>query len=74
MVWQPDVHTVIDVRAVNSLVVNGEIADPAPTPYPRYMDYLKVCRTISRRCDRSLRAVDRALYQANGRSSGTAAT
>ncbi len=68
MVWQPGVHTVIDVRAVNSLVVNGEIADPAPNMYPPYVDYLKVCRTISQRCDRSLRTVDRALYQANGRN------
>jgi hypothetical protein len=66
MVWQPDVHTVIDVRAVNSLVVNGGIDDPKPNPYPPYIEYLKVCRAISKRCGRSLRTVDRALYQANG--------
>lgn len=67
MSWQPDVHTVIDVRAVNSLVVNNEIADPTPKLYPPYRDYLTVCRAISRRCDRSLRTVDRALYRADGR-------
>ncbi|OBK77570.1 hypothetical protein [Mycobacterium sp. 1274761.0] len=70
MVWQPELHTVIDVRAVNSLVAHGEIADPAPHPYPPYMDYLNACRAISRRCDRSLRTVDRALYKANGRRAG----
>lgn len=71
MVWQPDVHTVVDVRAVNSLVANGEIADPAPKPYPPYMDYLRVCRSISQRCGRSLRTVDQALFRANGRPAGT---
>lgn len=69
MVWQPDVHTVIDVRAVNSLVAFGAIADPGPRRYPPYMEYLFVCRAISRRCDRDLRTVDRALYRANGRAS-----
>jgi hypothetical protein len=71
MVWQPDEHTVIDARAVKSLVAEGEIADPAPNPYPPYMDYLKVCKAISQRCGRSLRTVDRALYTANGRRTGT---
>ena len=66
MVWQPNVHTVIDVRAVKSLVANGEIADPAPKLYPPYIKYLSVCKEISRRCCRSLRTVDRALYQADG--------
>jgi hypothetical protein len=70
MVWQPDVHTVIDVRAVKSLVAHGEIPDPAPKSYPRYMDYRKVCRSVAERCERSLRTVDRALYQANGRAAG----
>jgi hypothetical protein len=67
MVWQPEKHTVIDVRAVKSLVVNGEIDDPNLSQYPPYMDYLKVCRAIGDRCNRSLRIVDRALYQAKGR-------
>lgn len=67
MVWKPKVHTVIDVRAVNSLIVNRELTDPAPL----YPDYLKACRKVSQRCGRSLRIVDRALYKANGRSADT---
>ena len=66
MVWRPELHTVIDVRAAASLVAFGEIDDPAPEPYPPYMDYLLVCKTISQRCDRDLRTLDRALYRANG--------
>jgi hypothetical protein len=68
MVWQPDQHTVIDVRAVKSLVVNGLMPDPAPNMYPPYMEYLAVCKAIGERCRRSLRLLDRALYQANGRT------
>ncbi len=71
MVWQPDQHTVIDVRAVKSLVNNSEIDDPAPDLYPPYMKYLDKCKEISKRCGRSLRTVDRALYKANGRPVGT---
>jgi len=72
MVWNPDEHTVIDVRAVKSLVENGEIGNPAPDAYPPYMDYLAACNAISQRCDRCLRTVDRALYEANGRPGGAA--
>lgn len=64
--WNPRQHTVIDVRAVNSLFVSGEIRDPAPKMYPPYMDYLMTCTAISERCGRSLRTLDRALYMANG--------
>ncbi len=67
MVWQPDEHTVIDVRAVASLVANDEIKNPAPKDYPPYIEYLDVCKAIAARCGRSLRTVDRALYEANGR-------
>ena len=35
MVWNPKEHTVIDVRARNSLVAHEEIPDPAPNTYPR---------------------------------------
>ena len=66
MVWQPDQHTVIDVRAVRSLVKNGEIPDPAPEDYPAYIDYLAVCKAISKRFDCALRKLDRALFEANG--------
>ena len=50
-VWQPEVHTVIDVRAVNSLVKNQEIPVPGDK-YPPYMEYLTVCKAISQRCCR----------------------
>jgi hypothetical protein len=66
MAWQPDQHTVIDVRAVKSLVKNGEIPDPAPEDYPPYMEYLAVCKAISKRFNRDLRKLDRALFEANG--------
>ena len=67
MVWQPDEHTVLDVRAVKSLVKNNEI--PAPQrKYPPYMEYLSACKAISERCGRSLRVLDRALFEANGRT------
>jgi hypothetical protein len=66
MVWRPELHTVIDVRAIASLVACGEIVDPAPKAYPPYMDYLLVCEAISQRCGRDLRTLDRALYRANG--------
>ncbi|CAN5682699.1 hypothetical protein BH10ACT9_BH10ACT9_18160 [soil metagenome] len=68
MVWRPDLHTVIDIRAVASLVHMGEMADPSPNMYPPYMDYLELCRSIAERCNRSLRELDRALFEANGRT------
>lgn len=67
-VWRPEVHTVIDVRAVNSLVKKLEMPDPGAGKYPPYMEYLSVCKAISQRCGRDLRVVDRALYAANGRT------
>lgn len=67
-VWNPEQHTVIDVRAVNSLVTHGEIPNPAPRKYPPYIRYLTVCKDLARRCNRDLRTVDRALYEANGRA------
>jgi hypothetical protein len=65
MVWKPEVHNVIDVRAVASHVACGEIDDPATNSYPPYLSYLSVCKAISERCGRDLRTVDRALYGAN---------
>lgn len=67
-VWRPELHTVIDVRAVNSLVKNHELPDPGVNKYPPYMEYLSICKAISHRCGRDLRVVDRALYAANGRT------
>jgi hypothetical protein len=72
MVWNPEEHTVIDVRARDSLVNNDEIANPAPDTYPPYPQYLAACKAISQRCGRCLRTVDRALYEAKGRPAATA--
>jgi hypothetical protein len=66
MVWNPQEHTVIDVRARNSLVAHKEIPDPAPNTYPSYVDYLTACQRIRQRCGCDLRTLDRALYAANG--------
>lgn len=71
MVWRQDEHTVIDVRAVNSLVKNDEIDDPGTGHYPPYVEYLNKCREIAKRCERDLRIVDRAVYEANGRPART---
>jgi len=72
MVWQPDQHTVIDVRGRHVAGSQRRDRRPAPDTYPPYMEYLAVCKAISQRCSRSLRTVDRALYEANGRPAGTA--
>jgi hypothetical protein len=66
MAWNPDQHTVIDRRAVKSLVAHEEIPNPAPNLYPPYLDYLAVCQEVSRRCGRCLRKVDHALWAAQG--------
>lgn len=68
MVWQPDEHTVIDVRAVKSLVAQEGMSDPGAGKYPPYVEYLTLCKEIAQRCNRSLRVLDRALYAANGRT------
>lgn len=68
MVWQPDEHTVIDVRAVKSLVAYEGMSDPGAGKYPPYVEYLTLCKEIAQRCNRSLRVLDRALYAANGRT------
>jgi hypothetical protein len=59
MVWDKNRHTVIDVNAVKALFEHSEIN----TQTPSYMEYLAVCQEISRRCERSLRTVDQALYE-----------
>lgn len=65
-VWNPHKHTVIDVRARNSLVAHNEIPNPAPNTYPLYVEYLAACQSIRQRCGCDLRTLDRALYAANG--------
>lgn len=68
MVWQPEEHTIIDVRAVKSLVAHEGMEDPGARKYPPYVAYLALCKEIAQRCNRSLRILDRALYAANGRT------
>ncbi|STZ73040.1 Uncharacterised protein [Mycolicibacterium fortuitum] len=68
MVWQPEEHTIIDVRAVKSLVAHEGMDDPGAGKYPPYVEYLLLCKEIAQRCNRSLRVLDRALYAANGRT------
>jgi hypothetical protein len=66
MTWDDDVHTVIDRRAVKSLEKHGEIAPVPADTLPPYLEYLAVCQRIRQRCGCDLRALDRALYKANG--------
>lgn len=66
MVWNDTLHTVIDRKAVNSLVQQGMIPKPPDGKLPPYLDYLAVCQRIRQRCGCDLRVLDRALYKANG--------
>lgn len=66
MVWNDKLHTVIDRKAVNSLVQQGMIPKPPKGKLPPYLDYLAVCQRIRQRCGCDLRVLDRALYKANG--------
>ncbi len=72
MAHNPEVYTVMDVRAINSLTWplklwskedQGTKASSLEWP-----DYLDRCRAIASRTSRSLRTVDRALYASNGRA------
>ncbi|WP_301123016.1 hypothetical protein [Mycolicibacterium fortuitum] len=46
-VWEPEVHTIIDVRAVSSLVKNGETPHPGAAKYPPYVEYLAMRKAVS---------------------------
>lgn len=63
-VWSPDAFTVIDVRAVDTLKANREVEG-----WPRYVEYLRICRRLAESCGTDLRTLDRALYRANGATS-----
>ena len=69
--WCPDLYTVIDVRAVKSLVAEGELEKTKGLP--AYMSYLTACRELAAHCHCDLRTLDRALWQANGRHVGSVA-
>lgn len=63
-VWAPERHTVLDVRSVAALKALGELRGVQSFEgYPRYVDYLKVCRSISERLRVGLRDLDRALWR-----------
>ena len=66
--WRPDLYTVIDVRAVKSLVAEGALEESKNLP--PYMTYLNICRELAADCQCDLRTLDRALWQANGRPVG----
>lgn len=62
--------TVMDRRAIKSLVCLGQW-DPTvqgtTASATHWIEYLRECRKISERTNRSLRTVDHALYQSRGR-------
>jgi hypothetical protein len=71
MVWDPERHTVLDVRAVAALerlqrrrLLEEEVPERDGL-YPPYPDYLQCCRAIARRLGVSLRQLDRALWKWN---------
>jgi len=71
MAQKPDVFTVMDGRAINSLIWlqrwSAERQGTAASAL-RWLEYLDQCRDISARTSRSLREVDRALYTSDGRA------
>jgi hypothetical protein len=65
---RPETFTVADVRALTTLRAIGYVP-PGPSTF-RLSDwepYVRICRRIATRCERSLREVDQALWAANGR-------
>jgi len=60
-VWQPETHTVMDVRSLGALDALGEL--PSGDVAVAYPEYLQVCRGISRRLRVDLRSLDRALWR-----------
>ncbi len=65
MTSDPDRFTVIDRRAKRSLAALGELQTSPERG--EWLNYLESCRDLSRRTLVGLRAVDRALFWANGR-------
>jgi len=70
MAHKPNQFTVMDVRAIQSLIWlqrwSAE-AQGAKASSLRWPDYLDQCRDISTRTSHTLRTVDRALYMSRGR-------
>jgi len=55
----PQKYTIIDFRAVESLGVR----DGSTYSIDFYLGYLRKCRELAKRCNTSLRTLDRALWQ-----------
>jgi hypothetical protein len=68
MARDPARYTVMDVRAIRSLTTLGLWSEQQGTRASClfWPDYLVICRELASRADRPLRAVDRALWAANG--------
>jgi hypothetical protein len=71
MARDPSRYTVMDVRAINSLIALGFWSENQGTRASclTWPDYLSVCRNLAALTHRSLRIVDRALWSANGQAS-----
>lgn len=71
MVWDPERHTVLDVRAfaaLERLQRRGLLEEEVPEReglYPPYPAYLQCCRAIAGRLGVNLRDLDRALWKWN---------
>ena len=69
MAHDPERYTVMDIRALRSLISLGlwsKGAQGSQASGLRWLDYLHVCRDLAQRTNRSLRTIDRALWAANG--------
>jgi hypothetical protein len=68
-VFRPDTYTVMDVRAWNSLKAHGLMAGMDKYSWRAiWVPYLSTCRKLATQLEVNLRQLDRALYQANGRT------
>lgn len=68
----PQRYTVMDVRALKSLIALGRWDGQRQGHYASersWIEYLETCRKVSAEVDRSLRVIDRALWKANGDTS-----
>lgn len=55
----PDDYPILDVRALESLGVKPR----SQYPVSFWLDYLRACRELARRCGVSIRTLDKALWQ-----------
>ncbi len=60
MAWDPNTHTVIDVRAIEALREAGLWADKKH--WPGYIEYVGMCQRLATDAECDLRTLDRALW------------